>query len=58
MVIACVVLIAFGGSSASGMTNTSNLIYAVVSALATGLVFTFNSLNINYIIETVKFPAS
>lgn len=59
IIMACVVLIGLGASQSDdgdGKVDTANLIYAVISALVTGLIFSINTMNVNYVIRDVKFP--
>jgi hypothetical protein len=59
MVVACVVLIGAGPSLGGGKSeyDMPSLMMSVGLALGTGFVFSINAININYIIQTVKFPA-
>ena len=58
MIVASVVLIGFGGATGGSETDTTNLILALGISLATGFIFTLNAININYILQTIQFPAS
>ena len=59
IIMGCVVLIGLGaseGDDGDRKVDTTNLIYAVISALVTGLIFSINTMNVNYVIRDVKFP--
>ena len=57
LIIASVVMIGMGNAkSAASDTNMTNLILAIVSAILGGLAFSLNSINLNYIVKTIKFP--
>jgi hypothetical protein len=59
MIILCIVFIGFGSRSGVGKAeNMSNLILAIGSALISGMTFSLNSINLNYIVKTLKFPAN
>lgn len=56
IIMGCVVLIGVGASQGDGSDDedkidTRNLVYAVLSALISGLVFTINTVNVNYVIR-------
>lgn len=59
LVVGCVILIGLGPSLGGGESkyDMPNLLMSVGFALGTGLVFSFNAININYIINTIGFPA-
>ena len=57
MIIVGIVLIGFGGAEGGDKTDILNSILALVSALVVGLLFALDSININYILENIKFPA-
>lgn len=50
MIVGCVVLIGVGPATGSIAYDTTNLMIAIGWAVATGLLFSFNAVNINYII--------
>ena len=59
IIMGCVVLIGLGASQDNddgSKIDTKNLLFAVVSALAAGLIFSINTVNVNYVIRDVKFP--
>ena len=59
IIMGCVVLIGLGasqGDDGDSKVDTTNLIYAVISSLVTGLIFSINSVNVNYVIRDVQFP--
>lgn len=59
MIISCVIMIAYGGAKTqSGDTDMKSLMLAIGFALCTGLVFSLNTVDINYILQTVKFPGA
>ena len=60
----CVCLIGVGGSKASvkkssdGSPDTTfELIMAIVMGLLTGVLLTLNSINVNFVLKRLKFPA-
>ena len=60
LIITCVVLISVGGATSnkddeSQVINSKYLFLSVTFALVCGLLFSFNTLNVNYIIKDVKF---
>ena len=59
LIISCVVFISIGGAQKNDSTtveiDTKNLVYAILSALGCGLIFSY-TLNVNYVIQDIKFP--
>ena len=63
MIIASVVLVAYGGSQQASDDSASkevvskrDVVLSIVFGLCTGLSFSLNTLNINYLIQSLKYP--
>lgn len=60
MIVICVILIGMGGANSGpkAKTNTHYLVLALIFSMLTGLLFSINSVNVEYVIQKVGFPAS
>ena len=56
MIVLCIVLIGLGPSTSSNNYDMPNLMLSIAFAVITGVLFTVNYININYIIKTIGFP--